>query len=354
LTLTEIEALMSTRRKSAAESRAAQAAATPAAAPDAASSSRPTLPGDVGELFLKPTAGGSGGLAYKPMIAGPTRLHYVDAKSGVDVWYEASYVAPFTDDGKDVSWDEAIIIEDLKGRSDTAPESSARFGEVPAAALRASSYAAWAKSLEDHLYQHAKLTVYACDQPKLSSRAGESEGDFRTRVGQTLREQRDALVEKLRAKYAPRVQALQDQLRRARDRVAREQSQYSQQKLSSAISLGATVLGALFGSRRGLSASTMGKAATAVRSAGRIGREHEDVERASESEEVLQQRLTALNADCDQEIAMLQGAVDPQAIQVREVSLSARKSDIAVGRLALLWTPWREDPSGIPRPAFKS
>jgi hypothetical protein len=353
LTLTEIQTLMSARRKSAAESALAQAAPTTVAAAGAASSSRPTLPGDVSELFLRPTTDGTGALTYKPMIAGPTRLHYVDAKSGVDVWYESAYVAPFTDEGKDVSWDEATVIEDLKGRSDTVPASSASFNDVPAAALRAPSYAAWSKALEDYLYQHAKLTVYACDQPKLSSKAGESEGDFRARVGQALREQRDALIEKLRAKYAPRVQALQDQLRRARDRVAREQSQYSQQKLSSAISIGATVLGALFGSRRGLSASAMGKAATAARSAGRIGREHEDVERANESEDVLQQRLAALNGECDQEISTLQGAVDPQSIQVREVSLSARKSDIAVGRIALLWAPWRADADGIPRPAFK-
>ena len=49
------------------------------------------------------------------------------------------------------------------------------------------------------------------------------------------------------------------------------------------------------------------------------------------------------NAECEQEITALQAAVDPQTIPVREVTLSARKSDIAVGRVALLWAPWRED-----------
>jgi len=353
LTLSEIENLMSARRKAVPASPASSAAAATQTPTAAGSGNRPVVPPEVSELFLRPTASGAGAISYRPMIAGLARLHYVEAKSGVDVWNEAAYLAPFTDDGKDVSWDEASIEEDLKGASDTEPLGNARFADVPAAALRAPSYKNWAQSLEDHLYQHAKLTIYACDQPKLTSKAGESEGDFRARVGQALREQRDALVEKLRAKYAPRVQALQDQLRRAHERVAREQAQYSQQKLSSAISIGATVLGALFGSRR-LSASTMGKAATAVRSAGRIGSEHEDVERANESEEVLNQRLTALNAECDGEITSLQGAIDPQAIAVREVSLSARKSDIAVGRIALLWAPWREDAEGLPRPAFKS
>jgi hypothetical protein len=349
LTLTEIQTLMAARRKSTAQ---APVAASKASGADSGSSARAVLPADVSELFLKPLVGNGGALLYKPMVAGLARLHYVDSKSGVDVWNEAAYIAPFSDDGKDALWEEATVVEDLKSRTDNEPPSGARFADAPPTAVRSSSYAQWAKSLEDHLYQHTKLTIYASDQPKLGSKAGESAGDFRARLGQALREQRDALVEKLRSKYAPRLQSLQDQLRRAQDRSAREQAQYSQQKLTSAISIGATVLGALFGSRR-ISASTVGRAATAARSAGRIGREHEDVERANESQEVLQQRLTALNAECEQEITALQASVDPQTIAVREVTLSARKSDIAVGRVALLWAPWREDADGMPRPAFK-
>ncbi len=350
LTLTEIQTLMATRRRSAASAPVSPPKTTSVGA---GSSARAALPADVGELFLRPLADIAGALLYRPMVAGVARLHYVDSKSGVDVWNEAAYIAPFADEGKDVLWDEAMVVEDLKSRTDKEPQSGARFAELPSTAARSSSYAQWGRTLEDHLYQHAKLTIYACDKPKLGSKAGEGEGDFRARLGQALREQRDALVEKLRSKYAPRVQSLQDQLRRAQDRIAREQAQYSQQKLSSAISIGATVLGALFGSRR-LSSGTVGRAATAARSAGRIGREHEDVERASESQEVLQQRLAALNAECEQEVAALQASVDPQTIPVREVTLSARKSDIAVGRVALLWAPWREDADGLPRPAFKA
>ena len=350
LTLVEIQKLMSPRRRSSPAKPTAPSGEVTSAA--ASTSARPALPADIGEYFLKPTTAGDGALTYRPMLAGPARLHYVDAKAGVDVWNEATYVAPFSDDGKDVAWKDASVIEDLRGSCEAQPRDGAQFAAVPAAALRLASYKAWATSFEDYLYQYAKLAVYASDQPRLTSAARETEGDFRTRLGQALREQRDDLVEKLRSKYAPRLQALRDQLRRAQDRVAREQAQYSQQKLSSAISIGATVLGALLGSRR-LTSGTVGRAATAARSVGRIGREHEDVARASDSEEVLQQRLAALSAECEQEVAALQAAVDPQAVPIRSVTLSARKSDIAVGRMGLLWTPWREDAEGMPRPAFK-
>jgi hypothetical protein len=120
--------------------------------------------------------------------------------------------------------------------------------------------------------------------------------------------------------------------------VAREQSQYSQQKMQSAISIGATVLGALLGSRR-LGSGTLGRATTAARSAGRMGREKEDVERAAEGVDILRQRLAALAAECEQEVAALQAKLDPQTTVIRKVQVGARKSDVEVTRVTLLWVP---------------
>ena len=120
--------------------------------------------------------------------------------------------------------------------------------------------------------------------------------------------------------------------------MSREQSQYSQQKMQSAISIGATVLGALLGSRR-LGTGTLGRATTAARSAGRMGREKEDVDRAEESADVLRQRVAALMAECEQEVTALQAKLDPQTIAIRKVQVGARKSDIEVTRVMLLWVP---------------
>ena len=71
---------------------------------------------------------------------------------------------------------------------------------------------------------------------KLTSNPGESEGDFRARLAQSLREHRDGAVSKLREKHAAKLKSLDERLRRAADRVEREKSQYSQRKLDTAIS----------------------------------------------------------------------------------------------------------------------
>ena len=117
------------------------------------------------------------------------------------------------------------------------------------------------------------------------------------------------------------------------------------------LSVGATVLGALLG-RKAVSAGTLGRATTAARSASRIGREGEDVERAAESHAVLEQRLAELQRELEAETARLGAAFDPATVALRRVALAPRKSDVSVGEVALVWAPWRPGADGFPAPAW--
>jgi hypothetical protein len=170
---------------------------------------------------------------------------------------------------------------------------------------------------------------------KLTSRLDETAGDFTARVGQALRERRDEEVEKLKAKYATRVQTLTDRIRRAEEKVAREKAQAGQQKLSAALGFGATILGALMG-RRVMTAGNVSRAASTMRSAGRIGKEAADVERAGESLEVTKQRLADLEQQFEAEIETLQSQWDPDSATIDTTQVRPRKSDITiVGAIAV-------------------
>jgi len=161
---------------------------------------------------------------------------------------------------------------------------------------------------------------------------------------------RDAAVADLKRKYAPKLATLEDQLRRGSERIERERSQLSQQRMQSAFSIGASVLGALLG-RRSMSAANVNRAASAARAATRIGRESGDVDRANESLEVIQQRQRDLQQQFDTDAATLQTRFDASAVTLHKVQVSPRKSDIAVGEVALVWTPWRKGADGFPTPA---
>ena len=358
LTGPEISQLMASRKAatpatSAATSgtttaaRAASAPAAPAAAAPAAS--RPLLPAGVREYFL-PAVRGSGAIEYRPMVAGSAKLHFVDAKLGLDAWQTAHWIAPLADDGRNVLWEEKRDASALRAQYAAQPAAGAAFAALPAAAARADSYVAWNKALAAHLYETARAELKWCAALKTASNPGEGDGDFRARLGTLLREQRDAKLEQLRASYAPKLATLQERLQRAEARAEQQRSQLTNQKLHTAVSIGATILGAFLG-RRAVSSAGIGRAASAVRSATRIGQEQQDVAQADESAASVAQRLSDLKTQCDAEAQAIGKALDPAGVVLSDVQVSPRKADIAVGETALAWLPWRAGSDGFPAPA---
>ena len=349
LTGPEITRVMAGKRGAAAP--ASTPTAAPSAAPAATSAAapvtaRPAVPGDVTEYFLEGRSG-QPAAAYRPMVMGLAKLHFVDAKLGLDQWDTTAWLAPLGDDGKSVDWAAGSAHPDLKARLSKSPATGAAFADLPGAAMRAANYAAWGKTLTSHLYEQARAEVFFCDAIKLASAPGEDEAQFRMRLAQSLREKRDEAVEALRRKVAPKLATLQDRVARAEDKVQREQAQLSQQKMNTAVSVGAGILGALFG-RKAVSVGTIDRASSAARSASRIGRESQDVARADESLEVVRQRLADLQAESESEIAALAASFEGEAVALREVSVTPRKSDISVGQVALVWAPFRKDDDGFP------
>jgi hypothetical protein len=325
-------------------------AVTPVAAqdPKPAAAARPVVPPELPEYFLRPRNPASD-VAYRASAVGVSKLHFVDAKAGLDTWMTYAHLAPVGDDGFAV-WEEAEPLEDFKGSVDRQPIAGARFAEVPPAALRKQNAAAWQKTLVSHLYQQVALELWSCHAFKLTSTPGETESAFHVRVAQSLRERRDLEVEKLKSKYAPKLQTLADQIRRAEDRVEREKAQASQQKMTAAVSFGATILGALMG-RRVFSAGTVSRAASSVRSASRVGKEKADVERAGEGLDVLKERMQALEVLFEQDVAALETGVDPAAAGVVRTRVSPRKADITIGAVGICWRPWRTGADGLLEPA---
>ncbi|MGC3981765.1 MAG: hypothetical protein QM808_10920 [Steroidobacteraceae bacterium] len=326
MTLKEIGQL---NQSAAAPSSPAAVASKPAAA-SVKPAARPILPAGINEYFLQDATGSS----YVPQLLGIAKVHFVDAKAGVDEWQTRYLLAPLTEDGSGPDWQAANALVDNKGLQKQA--AALTFAELPAAYLRAQNYALWGKELSSSIYQSLSLSVHRCAALKASANPGESEGDFRARLSLSLREQRDAEVERLRKKYAPRLQTLQDQQVRAEQKIEKEKSQLSQQKLNTALSVGASILGAFFG-RKVASSANLGRVATVARSASRISRESQDVDQAAGGLETVQQRLTDLQAELEQEVAKVQGELDPAVIALESIEVKPRKSDTAVSEVALVW-----------------
>jgi len=340
LTTAEISRLES---GAGSRSTAAVATATPVAmamsagqsAPAAiGSTSRPVVPAGVREQFLASSRGATEVL-YEPRLGAKVRAHFVDARAGMDAWENWYYLAPVSDRGPD--WEAADVCNaDAIQLVDDAV-AGARFAEVPGAILSPKAQQQFSRSLADHVYRSSAVQVWRCPSLKLTSAPGGTEGEFRARVAQAMREKRDAAVDALRRKYASRLAAIEDRQRRAEQKVAREKDQASSETMSSALSVGGSLLGALFGGGR--RSSAFGKAATAARSVGRIGKERTDVAHAEADLAALREQYSSLEAELEAEVAALESSFDPAAIPLETVGIKPRKSDIEVTELALVWQP---------------
>jgi len=337
LTLPQIRRLIQPPPAPAAVTAERAAPAAPGAALPSPSGARPVLPPEAGECFAAPR-GQAGPLTYRPALLGVVRLHFTDAGSGIDHWETRALLAELTAATGADPWAGAEVVDPAGLGLAREGVPGAGFLPAPAAAGRGASYAAWAKALAGHAYRTATLTLWRSAAPKAASAPGEGEADFRVRLGQLARERRDQALTRLEQKYAPRLARLNERIRRGGQRVEREQGQFDQQKMQTAISIGATVLGALFG-RRALSAGSLGRATTAVRGAGRTMREREDIARAAGDVEAARGELARLEDEFAAETAALRAGHEPAALALERVEVKPRKSDIGVEAVTLVWLP---------------
>jgi hypothetical protein len=217
------------------------------------------------------------------------------------------------------------------------PMSGARFAPLPPAAARAQSYPRWRKALAAHLQRAQPLRLWQCRALELVARPGQSEAEFRARVAEGARELRDAEVEKLRRTYATKVSKLETRLRATAARLEREHAQYEGERTQTAISLGATVLGAMFGRKLGL--GTMGRATTAARGVGRAARQRDDVARARGEHAEVEAELAALEKELEAELDQLRREFAARDFACEVLEIAPRKSDLTVDQLSLVWIP---------------
>jgi hypothetical protein len=329
---------------------AASAAVAPAAP---VSAEKPSLPPGIEQFFIAPCGGPAGcRLVAQPCVLGAAKVSFVDSKSGVNAIREWLFVTPITNEAVPVNWDQTGELDVLVSDLERAPAADLEFAALPAPAAKPRNYEVWGKDLTAWICGNRALQLLQSPSSKMFSSPGESERDFRIRLQQAAREARDVLIAQARLKYAPKVAQLQERIRRAQEAVERERSQARQQQVQTAISFGATLLGAVLG-RKAVSSSTLGRAATAARGVGRSMKEGQDVGRAEETVATLQQQLQDLNAEAEVEIAELQSRVDPLAEPLTSVSIKAKKTNISLQLVALAWLPYRILPQGRTEPAWK-
>ncbi len=347
---TEPQAAPSDAAAPAPAPRAAPGFAAPVPAAAAGAGLQPTLPMDINQFFI-PVRGRGAGLTYQPVVLGAAKVRFTDPKTRVDTSQDVAFMTPILDQAVPVDWESAQEAGLNPNDLERNPTQGVQFGDLPAAGANSKNYTLWNRDFVTWLYGNQKLELLRSPSTGKFANPGEVERDFRIRLQQTAREQRDEVATTLRQKYAPKIAALEEKIRRAQQAVDREAAQANQAKMQTAVSVGATILGAFLG-RKVLGSSTAGKATTAMRGVSRSIQQQGDVGRAKETVEVYTKQLEDLNAEFKTESDELAGKIDPATEQLETIVIRPKKTDIVVQLVSLAWAPYQVDAQGRSTPAW--
>jgi hypothetical protein len=339
LTRDQIKKLMGSK-KDAQPTAEVSSASVSTPTEENASTERPVVPPEIPQNYipirgvLRPDAI----VHYKPYIYGSAKVFYLDGKIGIATEQEILRAVPLNEDSSVVDWQTSAEMDIHEADLERFPAEEATWGAFSAETVKPKNFDKWNKGFADWIFRTQKLDLLRSPASEQVSQPNESERDFRIRLRQTFQEKRDKEVEKLRRAFGPKIQSLQERIRKAEQTVEREQQQAQDAKMQTAISFGTTVLGALFG-RKKLSTSTLGRATTAARGVSRSMKESKDIDRATETVESMRQKLLELEKQLQTEIENLELSMDPLNEVLQPLELRPKKANISVRLVSLVWEP---------------
>ena len=309
----------------------------PFAAGGSGAGPRPLLPPGVREVFLSPDGPvPAGGLLYKPAILGRARVRFTHTKARIDCDREVFCLAPAGDQLGESAWEGGRQFAEVP-EVETAPLAGG-FAGLPPALSAAKAYASLGTSLKNHLARTAKLTVFTAPSIDAVSRPDETEGEFRVRIAQQVREWRDKEIDRISDKSAAKLASLNDRIARARQKVEKQKAEAKNKSMQTYVSIGTAVLSAILG-RKVASSTTVGRAATSMRSASRATRHQADVVHAEESLSDLEEKLATLEGEVGEDLEKVRLEANPDRLVLESVEIAPKKTEISVDDVVLAWVP---------------
>ena len=309
----------------------------PFAAGGSGAGPRPLLPPGVREVFLSPDGPvPAGGLLYKPAILGRARVRFTHTKARIDCDREVFCLAPAGDQLGESAWEGGRQFAEVP-EVETAPLAGG-FAGLPPALSAAKAYASLGTSLKNHLARTAKLTVFTAPAIDAVSRPDETEGEFRVRIAQQVREWRDKEIDRISDKSAAKLASLNDRIARARQKVEKQKAEAKNKSMQTYVSIGTAVLSAILG-RKVASSTTVGRAATSMRSASRATRHQADVVHAEESLSDLEEKLATLEGEVGEDLEKVRLEANPDRLVLESIEIAPKKTEISVDDVVLAWVP---------------
>ena len=329
-----------------AETPGAATTSAPAPAPlaDDESPAMPTVAEGVPVRYLDPAApwastlgAVAGGLRLQACVAVRVNLLYDDTPSGLrhNEQLEAIFAPldhPQIDPAKAYSVD--YDDRDLQ----LAAPAGARY-VLPNAPIDTKSYFSGIEaSVKDYLFRTRRTTIYGNKQLKLYSRPGESEADFTARCAAAADAEADRDTDQIRQKLQLKIDRINEGLAADRQRAQQLEDEAAASKRSEAVSIGGSVLGAIFGGRN--SARSISAAANRVATGrSRTQKAGNRMEQALARIDEKMANIDDLQHQLADEVTDIVAHWTDVAAEIVTLDVALEKTDIGIEQVALVWVP---------------
>ena len=275
---------------------------------------------------------------FQPWLSAEASVRFYNAKRNIDVvrkfnlrqFLDESFARP--------DWESAETGSYSSAACRPNPPAGSRYYTLPSTIGQMKDFRQLSKGFADYLYQNKQLELFRVKGGgfDFESNPDENAGDFKVRLGDYLRQQKDEAVDKLKKKYQLQQDRLERKLKSTLDQLAKEKMDVQAKTTDSLVSFGVAVVGAFFG-RKAFSASNIGKAATGIRSVGRVAKEKSDVQRVEQDVVDIQNSLHDLAAEIEKQVTALADSYTTDNLEIEIFTIKPRRSDIFDVRLVLLW-----------------
>ncbi len=336
----QIKALMDPISPKAGSKASAAPAEDDGFAPPGASSAttadrntlRPKLP-DTATEYFQPSEEDGERLTYTPAIVRSATVMFDDAKRKISGRSTVTLVNEIDIEKQKVLWDKFVDVpkDDDLSKYESEPKENAAYADLPAPALKSATYTSIKKDFADWVFANHSLEIFFSPLLEAYSNPGEKQDEFKARITQTSREQRDAAIEELRIKTGKAMKSLQDKADKAAGKVDVQQAQASSAKLSTAMQIGTSLLGMFMG-RKGSAVK-----ASTITSASHAWKETQDVKAAQNELDSLRADIAELEKQIADDTQKIRDQYDPATLTFETFKLTPMKKNIQVTATGILW-----------------
>ncbi len=271
---------------------------------------------------------------YVPKIIVQGKVRFYNQSKKVDQKEEIYLKLPVDEGTSEINFNNAIPNEDDINLYDSRPLEQTKFSLLPELLINSKDLKFIEDKFKNFLYDTRRVKLYHCKELKLLSKPGEELSDFKSRIMDSIREEKDKAVEKITEEYTKKEEKLEKDYAKLLEKLEKEEADVKSATTQSALSLGSSLLGALLGRTK---VGTLNTGVTGLRRASRILKEKKDVDLAKKKIEKLTQDLQELEGELKKSIEEMSDEFKIDNYKIETLSIKPTKSNIFGINAALLW-----------------